>query len=65
MALEADRPSARSDLEGAPMESGKLNQVLEQLAALGQRPSEKVLLGLAAASGRTYEEVLEIYNWLE
>lgn len=47
------------------MENHKLNQVLEQLAALGQQPSDQVLLGLAAASGHTYEQVLEIFNSLQ
>ena len=67
-ALWPAKPSAANsvtDSERNSMTEEKLHAVLEQMASLGQRPSEQVLLGLAAASGQTYEQVVEIFNSLE
>jgi hypothetical protein len=46
------------------MTESKLQEVLSQLASLGQQPSEQVLTGLAAASGQSYEQVAEKFKAL-
>ena len=67
-ALWPAKPSAANfvtDSERNSMTEEKLHGVLEQMASLGQRPSEQVLLGLAAASGQTYDQVLQTFDALE